>query len=366
MKILLSTALFYPSRLGGPANTLYWLAKALSLNNIQVSVVTTDKHIEPGKIVVDSWSDVAGIRVRYCHSSPLYLFKVLWYTWREMSDSNTIMLCDMFQRQVLPVALMARIRRKSIIWSPRGELFGPAIAGSRIKRWYINIVRRIFGKYAIFHATSKEEKEMIITQIGVDAKVVVIPNYIELPQQLARDQNPANYFLFVGRVCQIKAIDRLVIGLTKSKRFQQSSFKLVIAGPNQNGYQQELEKIIEENDLSSKVEFVGNVFGREKFQLYANAYFSCLVSHSENFGNVVIEALCQGTPVIASTGTPWAILNETGAGFWIDNDPDSLGAVFDEIIEMPNEKYLDFRRAALSLAHQFDVHKNIRNWLNIL
>lgn len=40
-----------------------------------------------------------------------------------------------------------------------------------------------------------------------------------------------------------------------------------------------------------------------------------LVSESENFGNVIIEALSQGTPVIASCGTPWAEIEKKNAGF---------------------------------------------------
>ena len=61
---------------------------------------------------------------------------------------------------------------------------GPALAGSQMKRWYIKVVRKIFGRYATFHATSKEEKEALLDAMGKETKVVVIPNYIELPEQL--------------------------------------------------------------------------------------------------------------------------------------------------------------------------------------
>ena len=39
---------------------------------------------------------------------------------------------------------------------------------------------------------------------------------------------------------------------------------------------------------------------------------------------MVIEALNQRTPVIASLGTPWEILNKNNAGFHISNHPDTL------------------------------------------
>ena len=115
MKLLISSVLFYPSRLGGPANTLYWLAKALVKAEVAVSVVATDKHIKEGIVIPDTWSDVFGIRVRYCKSGKLCFLKELWYIWKEMRTSNTVMLCDMFQRQVLPVAFMAKLPRP-ICW----------------------------------------------------------------------------------------------------------------------------------------------------------------------------------------------------------------------------------------------------------
>jgi len=366
MNLLISTALFYPSRLGGPANTLYWLSKALVKAGVQVTVVTTDSHIESGNVEPDKWVDVEGIRVRYCSSKGAMLLKELWHTWLEMKSCDTVMLCDMFQRQVLAVAFMARIRSKKIIWSPRGELMGPALAGSRMKRWYITIVRRCFGRYATFHATSEEEKAAIKEYIDSDTKTIVIPNYIELPAQLKSEATETPYILYVGRVTPIKALDRLIVGLALSRLFKDSGYKLLIAGPNQNNYQQELETLIAEHGLDGKVQFLGNVFGQEKMQLYANARFSCLLSHSENFGNVIIEALSQGTPVIASQGTPWQVLNETHSGYWIDNSPESISQCVDAALSLSDEEYAQMRSNARELANSFDVEQNVGEWVEVI
>lgn len=366
MKVLFSTALFYPAKLGGPANTLYWLAKTLVKAGVQVTVVATNSQIDNDKVTPDVWTDVDGIRIKYCNSGSLCLIKELSNTWREMQGCDVVMLCDMFQRQVLSVAIMARLRKKRIIWSPRGELHAPAIAESKIKRWYISLVRRWFDGYVTFHATSEEERKLILKQIGDNAKVVEIPNYMELPLKQERVLQDIPYFLFVGRVNRIKALDRLILGLAKSESFKQSKYILKIAGPNQDDYQRELEQLIEESDIKGKVEFVGNVFGTEKFHLYANAHFSCLLSHSENFGNVVIEALSQGTPVVASTGTPWKVLNEKKAGFWIDNSPESITECIDKILKLSGSDYTDMRNNALELAKTFDVSQNIDKWTEVL
>jgi glycosyltransferase involved in cell wall biosynthesis len=107
------------------------------------------------------------------------------------------------------------------------------------------------------------------------------------------------------------------------------------------------------------------VEGTQKEQLYANALFSFMPSHTENFGNVAVESLAQGTPVAASTGTPWQLLEEKQAGFWTDNTPSVLAAVIDKILALSPEEYALYRQNAYTLAtEQFDVHKNINQWID--
>ena len=62
--------------------------------------------------------------------------------------------------------------------------------------------------------------------------------------------------------------------------------------------------------------FIGNVLERRKSSLLRG---KCLVmpSHTENFGIVAVEAMAQGTPVIASKNTPWEIIEKRKAGFWV-------------------------------------------------
>ena len=94
MKLLISSALFYPSRLGGPANTLYWMAKALVKKDVKITVITTDSHIEEGELNPDAWSDVEGIRVRYCKSGKSCFLKELWHTCKEMKSCDSVMFCQ--------------------------------------------------------------------------------------------------------------------------------------------------------------------------------------------------------------------------------------------------------------------------------
>ena len=44
----------------------------------------------------------------------------------------------------------------------------------------------------------------------------------------------------------------------------------------------------------------------------------------------IAEALLAGTPVIASTGTPWEELRTHRCGWWCGNDPATLAAALEE------------------------------------
>ena len=64
MKVLFPLHLFYPSKIGGPANTLYWLCKGLVKNGHEVNVVATKMGIDEGRVELDKWIDVDGINTR--------------------------------------------------------------------------------------------------------------------------------------------------------------------------------------------------------------------------------------------------------------------------------------------------------------
>ena len=88
-------------------------------------------------------------------------------------------------------------------------------------------------------------------------------------------------------------------------------------------------------------------------------------SKSENFGNVVLEAISQNTPVIASKNTPWEILKENNAGYWVDSSVDSIKNALDEIILIDKKKYTQIQKNARNLLNnRFSFKNNISLWAN--
>lgn len=71
------------------------------------------------------------------------------------------------------------------------------------------------------------------------------------------------------------------------------------------------------DEFERSVHFLGAVHGPMLKALYGGAEMLVLPSYSENFGNVVLEALACGTPVLTTTGTPWKLLQERNFGRWV-------------------------------------------------
>ena len=367
MKILFPIGTLYPSQQGGPSNTVYWMAKALSNEGVEVSTITTNIGAE-GKIPANKWLDTEYGRVIY-HSAhfPLLPWNMIKSTFSSIPHCDLVHITSLFYPPSLVAGFIAYWYGKPIIWSPRGELDRLALVYSTWKkRPFLWLIRLFLSKKVIFHSTCPEETLRVKTVIGEHTQVVEIPNFLELPKLIKPTSPSSSYLLYIGRIHPKKAIEKLITALSYSPTFISMETILIIAGDSANAYGEQLKTQAQNLGLAKKVQFIGHVEGEAKQKLYANAYYTILPSNTENFGNVVVESLAQGTPVIASTGTPWAILEEHDAGYWVDNTPSALSEAIDKALGMEYEEYLLCRKNALLLAYsQFDIAKNFHKWTNL-
>lgn len=365
MNIFISCALFYPSKLGGPANTLYWLSKGLVAKGHNVYVVTTHEHIDDETIPYNRFTVIDGINVFYATNR----IKLLLTSIRMMKKCETLILSSVCYSPELVLAFVGKLKQKRVVWSPRGEFADSAIGGRKTKLAYFRLIKMAVGKHVLFHATSKDEENCIRKILGDSVKTTIIPNYMEIPKQQTRQIVEKPYLLFLGRIAPIKAIENLIEGASMSEKFRHSAIELKIAGGVEGqfeSYYQMLQDIVKAKKLQNKVKFIGPVSGERKLQTYCDAQFLFLVSKSENFGNVVIESLSQGTPVVASLGTPWEGLVEYQSGFWIDNSPAEIAKTIDKILSLTQEQYDEYRNHAISYVDTFNIYSNTDNWEKVL
>ena len=84
-----------------------------------------------------------------------------------------------------------------------------------------------------------------------------------------------------------------------------------------------------------RVSFGEPVHGAAKWDAYRAADLFVLPSLNENFGLTVAEALAAGTPVIATTGTPWSRVESEGCGWRVEPACDALAATLATAMAMP-------------------------------
>ncbi len=209
------------------------------------------------------------------------------------------------------------------IISPRGMLEGWSLEYKSLKK---KIALSLYqGKdlrtATAFCATSLKEAENI-RRLGLEQPIAVIPNGIDIPATpLGRDKKENRKALFISRLHPKKGLLDLIEAWRRLKgqaRNGSERWHLTIAGPDEEGYKARIEAAIRNGKLEKDIDVLGPVYGAEKTALLNEANLFILPTYSENFGNVVAEALAAGVPVITTKGAPWRELETNHCGWWTE------------------------------------------------
>ena len=126
-------------------------------------------------------------------------------------------------------------------------------------------------------------------------------------------------WLFLGRLHVKKGCDDLLEAFALSRQ-RDPSLHLVMAGPDQTGWQAKLQSQTHKLGLDSHVTWPGMLDGDLKWGALHAAEVFFLPSHQENFGIAVAEALACGVPVLISNKVNiWREIEEDGAGLVADD-----------------------------------------------
>ncbi len=364
--ILFIAGSYYPSQLGGPCNSFYWLAKAIGKSDFNVTVMAMSIGINDDSIVFNKWYNTEYGNVIYIKTNlNNYSTKYIWACLRQIKTAQIIHINSIFSFASYLIGFIAILYKKPVIWSPRGEFAPKALTYKKIFKKFMLFFFKGFKQMVIFHTTSVIESSDTKKLLGTGTKIIQLPNYMDLPN--VDSKNKKDYFICLGRIHPIKALENIIEACNLSIYFKDSKYKLLIVGDNKSSYGETLKQLVNAMSLNDKIVFMSHVSDiKEKNKLFNEARFSFLPSHTENFGNVVVESLGNGTPVVASNGTPWQILQDFKAGFWVSNHPSELAGIIDEIILMPNVELESYSKNARGLAkREFDITTNVQKWLDI-
>ena len=260
---------------------------------------------------------------------------------------------------------LARLKDIPHVITPCGMLQPDALTRSRLKKLLCRKIfqERILERATCIHAKSQAEAAAI-RSFGARAPLGVIPNPVAPPGETLHPDRVATWkdnhgldgnriVLFVGRIHPVKGLARLVEAWAANRQYA-DGWRLILAGPDEDNYQKELEAQIQQAGCSDDIHFLGSLDSAEKWLALAAADLFVMPSDFENFGSAVAEALAAGVPVITTDGTPWDELPRAGAGWFVGRTAEALGAALREAWRIPDGQRAEMGRRAKRIGRRFD------------
>lgn len=330
VRILLIAPVFSPAvGFGGPVVFSKTLFDDLAQReDVDIEVMTSTWGMR-GAPIDGSAGDGGRVRVcGYCLVRDFSL-EMLFRLPGAIRRSNILQIHSLFSATSLIALFAARWFRKPVVLVPHGQLLNYGL-GRRtwLKRPWLSVIRFLgLSDRTVVRATSREES--IRNQEALrDFAHIMIASGVAVPARLAPAPSRKR-LLFLGRLDAVKQLEILL----EAMRRLPTEITLDVHGEGEATYTASLRALSIELGVSDRVTFHGWSEADAMKQAFSEASALVVPSRSENFGQVVIEALAHGLPVVASQGTPWAELDQRECGRWVPANPESIAVACREVLE---------------------------------
>jgi glycosyltransferase involved in cell wall biosynthesis len=204
-----------------------------------------------------------------------------------------------------------------------------------------------------------------VSPLGIETPAISSNARSEFLSRYPQLQNTRN-FLFLGRLHPKKGCDILLEAFARMQ--SRDPISLILAGPDQIGWEAELRRQAARLNLTDRVVFTEMLKGEMKRGAFAAADAFVLPSHQENFGISVVEALAAGVPVLISNRVnTWREIEADRAGY-IEND-DLAGTVRllqSWIDTTPSEREAMRQNARKCFERRFQINRAVDSLLQVL
>jgi glycosyltransferase involved in cell wall biosynthesis len=346
------------------------LAEQLVYAGKLVNVYTTTANglneltVKPGEPII-----VDGVNVTYfnritkdhTHLSPSLLIK----TWRTARDYDVIHIHAWWNLVSVLACFVALMCKVPVVVSPRGTLSSYTFnnRNNRVKSFIHFWLGKPLLKKCFIHTTSKNEYDVLKEMLPSNT-IFNIPNFIKLDSEetfpVSQTTNHLK-LIFFSRIEEKKGLDLLLDALMTV----QVPYTLTIAGDGNIDYVNKLKQQALANGVADHINWIGFKTD-DKFKLLHDHDLMILPSHDENFGNVVIESLSVGTPVLISRQVGLAdYVKENNLGWLCETNAASIS---DSIKAIANKK-ADIDRikskAPLIIKSDFDYKNMVQKYINM-
>jgi glycosyltransferase involved in cell wall biosynthesis len=366
------------ARQGGPPATVTTSCVALQEHGVETVIFTTDlagpaSSAQPDRVEatdlprgaekVDIRMFPARRPLRFAYAPGLY--EALR---REAHRYDLMHVHGLYLYPTLAAFRAARKQALPYVVSPHGAL-DPALRHRSRRLKAINDLlwqRRMLDEAAILLYTTSEEAALA-GDLGFRAPAAIVPNgfdcsEFQFPGDAAgfRDRHLGGFHgrvvLSLGRISHKKGIDILIRALPAIAE-RCPDVRLVIAGPDDEGLTSQLCALASAHGVEHRVVFTGMLRENERLAAFAAASAWALPSKTENFGNVVVEAMAAGVPVVISPEVNLASeIESAGAGLVCERTPEAFVEAIASVVDSSSHgAALGVRARELALRYDWQV-----------
>jgi len=314
MKVILTTRALFPFHgYGGMERYVYYLAKHLAENNVDVEVITsmTDNEFKDfGDFNVTFLPPNINKGNKYFY--PIYYKRFLKNVAKYLERTDFDLLHSF---GVAPNEYLKFKNRKPVIVQPLGsEEFIRRKRENILKKIYLDIFMRNPKTYSIRESDAiasegERQTQEIIDLFGVPKeKIFPLPDGIDLDEiekyfkngEITREdlnlQNVDIVLMNVNRLASNKGVCYLIDALKILNEKLNVELILVGSGPEERKIKEQIKAL----ELKDKVLHFKNISDKEMFQLYTLADISVTPTLYEGLPLVILEAMACGKPIVAS------------------------------------------------------------------
>ena len=348
-RILQVVPTYYPAvRYGGPIRSVHGLASSLARRGHDVHVFTTNLDgPDDLQVPLDRPVDIDGVSVHYFPVPALR--RLAWSPTMQRRLQERVAGFDLLHLHSVflwPLQAAARAAVRAgvpYLLAPRGMLVRDVIRGkSRWAKtaWIELFEKRTLAEAAGLHATAQIEIEDVRALALPFRNAYCVQNGVEWPEDHAVLSAgpfagiPRPYALFLSRISWKKGLDRLI----KAWKLV-PDLPLVIGGNDYEGLIPALTDLARSEGVLERIHFLGAIADRDKWALYAEARMLILPSYSENFGNVVAEAMAMRCPVVVTREVGIAdLVQASGAGIVTEGDSMAIAQAVNRLAANHDER----------------------------
>jgi len=377
LKILQLVHTLDPS-VGGVAASVLALSRGLARRGHRLDIVVLDDSASPwlADIALPIHALGAGL------TSYRYSSKLLPWLKKQGGDYDRVIVNGIWQ--YLSFAAWLRYAGSSIPYYvfPHGMLdpwFKETFPLKHLKKWlyWPWAEYRVLRNAAAVIFTSEEERSQArksfwlyrcrekVSPLGVEAPPISSNAKSEFLSRYPQLQN-TRIFLFLGRLHPKKGCDMLLEAFAQMR--SNDSISLILAGPDQVGWESDLRRQVTRLNLTNRVVFTGMLEGSMKQGAFANAEAFVLPSHQENFGISVVEALAARVPVLISNRVNiWPEIEADRAGYVESDDLAGTTRLLQRWIDTaPAEREMVRENARRCFEQRFEIDRAVESLLQIL